>query len=232
MEIEKSIFFLCSIPYLDIILRPSMFLESSISTSNLPKSSKMYLRRYWPPPKWTLPWPSGLSSCSSSCSSEDFISTPGLLFHYYYDYYCYSIFIYLLSLLYSIATLLDQNSSLREKKDLKYNSSSASHYSDVGWLVWVKYLSWYQYGFEALMINQWEGVTNITCPAPPPGLEGSIPCLSTGEQVLNQLNFDTVKQTMLQCTLALYFLTPIIYIQRKLPPLSPFIPSFIPACSS
>ena len=47
MEIEKSIFFLCSIPYLDIILRPSMFLESSISTSNLPKSSKMYLRRYW-----------------------------------------------------------------------------------------------------------------------------------------------------------------------------------------
>ena len=47
MEIEKSIFFLCLIPYLGIILRPSMFLESSISTSNLPKSSKMYLRRYW-----------------------------------------------------------------------------------------------------------------------------------------------------------------------------------------
>ena len=47
MEIEKSIFFLCSIPYLDIILRPSMFLESSISTSNMPKSSKIYLRRYW-----------------------------------------------------------------------------------------------------------------------------------------------------------------------------------------
>ena len=35
--------------------------------------------------------------------------------------------------------------------------------SDVGWLVWVKYLSWFQYGFSALMINQWTGVTDITC---------------------------------------------------------------------
>ena len=34
--------------YLGIFLRPLMFLESSILTSNLPKSLKMYLRRwYW-----------------------------------------------------------------------------------------------------------------------------------------------------------------------------------------
>ena len=33
------------IPYLGIILR---ILESRISTSNLPKTWKMYLRRYWP----------------------------------------------------------------------------------------------------------------------------------------------------------------------------------------
>ena len=33
--------------YLGIFIRPSMFLESSIWTSNLPKSLKMYLHQYW-----------------------------------------------------------------------------------------------------------------------------------------------------------------------------------------
>ena len=41
-------FFKFLIPYLGIILRPPMFLESPFSTSNLPKSWKMYLRRYLP----------------------------------------------------------------------------------------------------------------------------------------------------------------------------------------
>ena len=40
--------FLFLMPYLGIILRPPMFLQSQISTSNLPKSWKMYLCRYWP----------------------------------------------------------------------------------------------------------------------------------------------------------------------------------------
>jgi len=59
---------------------------------------------------------------------------------------------------------------------------------DVGWLIWLKYASWFQYGFSALMINQWEGVTNITCPAQPE--DHFIPCITTGEQVLEQLSFD------------------------------------------
>jgi hypothetical protein len=33
------------------------------------------------------------------------------------------------------------------------------------WLIWLKYLSWFLYGFEALLINQWDGIENITCPA-------------------------------------------------------------------
>ena len=45
-SVSKSIF-LFLIPYLGIILRPPMFLEFPISTSNLPKSWKMYHRRYW-----------------------------------------------------------------------------------------------------------------------------------------------------------------------------------------
>ncbi|XP_023321334.1 protein white [Eurytemora carolleeae] len=31
------------------------------------------------------------------------------------------------------------------------------------YLRWLKYLSWYYYAFEALMINQWQGVENISC---------------------------------------------------------------------
>ena len=98
-------------------------------------------------------------------------------------------------------------------------------FSDVGWLVWLKYLSWFQYAFSALTINQWSDITNITCPLPAseesvlqstlpsmfdnenftvatvfgsenytlpvaPGF--IIPCITTGEQVLKQLNFDPV----------------------------------------
>lgn len=33
------------------------------------------------------------------------------------------------------------------------------------WLIWLKYLSWFLYGFEALVINQWADIENIACPA-------------------------------------------------------------------
>ena len=99
-------------------------------------------------------------------------------------------------------------------------------FRNVGWLVWLKYLSWFQYGFAALMINQWSDITNITCPAPAAsdsflqtttlpsmfdienytlpldftaqnltgqsGPEFTLPCIRTGRQVLDQLNFDPV----------------------------------------
>ena len=32
-----------------------------------------------------------------------------------------------------------------------------------GWLAWIEYISWWKYTYEALMINQWTGVT-LTCP--------------------------------------------------------------------
>jgi len=70
---------------------------------------------------------------------------------------------------------------------------------DVGWLVWLKYLSWFQYGFSALMINQWDGVENISCNIPnlvnnstemAGGAPGPISCITTGEQVLQTLSFE------------------------------------------
>ena len=34
------------------------------------------------------------------------------------------------------------------------------------YLIWIKYISWFHYSFEAMMINQWDQVTNITCTLP------------------------------------------------------------------
>ena len=31
------------------------------------------------------------------------------------------------------------------------------------YLVWIKYVSWFHYGFEAFSINQWFDITNISC---------------------------------------------------------------------
>ncbi|CAG9760791.1 unnamed protein product [Ceutorhynchus assimilis] len=48
---------------------------------------------------------------------------------------------------------------------------------------WLAYLSWFKYGNEALMINQWENVTNIQCP------RGNSTCLRNGHVVLEIYNF-------------------------------------------
>ncbi|XP_063597672.1 protein white-like [Penaeus indicus] len=50
------------------------------------------------------------------------------------------------------------------------------------YMIWVKYLSWFNYGNEALMINQWEGVKNLTC-------TGVKTCFSDGEAVLAHLGY-------------------------------------------
>jgi len=59
------------------------------------------------------------------------------------------------------------------------------------WINWMKYLSWFKYGNEALMINQWEGVTDFVCPANEsidnPNVE---PCITKGEQVLHIFGFE------------------------------------------
>jgi len=53
------------------------------------------------------------------------------------------------------------------------------------WLSWLKYLSWFLYGFQALLINQWSDVKDIQCPS-----NTTLPCLTTGEQVLEQQAFE------------------------------------------
>jgi len=59
------------------------------------------------------------------------------------------------------------------------------------WLSWLKYLSWFLYGFEALLINQWEGVKDISCIVPSIDQNSdNFSCMSTGEEVLDQLAFE------------------------------------------
>eukprot|EP00090_Calanus_glacialis_P000149 TRINITY_DN10091_c0_g1_i1.p1 TRINITY_DN10091_c0_g1~~TRINITY_DN10091_c0_g1_i1.p1 ORF type:complete len:664 (-),score=109.27 TRINITY_DN10091_c0_g1_i1:412-2403(-) len=59
------------------------------------------------------------------------------------------------------------------------------------WINWLKYLSWLRYGNEAMMINQWEGVTDFICldngTTDNPNIE---PCITRGEQVLHIYGFE------------------------------------------
>ena len=52
------------------------------------------------------------------------------------------------------------------------------------WLIWLKYVSWFFYGNQALVVNQWHGMEGIECEA---GAEAA--CLKTGDEVLSKLNF-------------------------------------------
>lgn len=68
------------------------------------------------------------------------------------------------------------------------------------YFIWMKYLSWFQYSNELLMLNQWEDVTNIACDrnitTPSPGMNstgggaGGQPCFPDGKTVIMSLNFD------------------------------------------
>lgn len=77
-----------------------------------------------------------------------------------------------------------------------------------GYLECIKYFSWPYYGFEILVVNQWSGVENISCPAiearrsaggfltdfdlSPAFREGPIivDCVVTGDRVIEKLAFD------------------------------------------
>ncbi|XP_048768264.2 protein white-like isoform X1 [Ostrea edulis] len=58
------------------------------------------------------------------------------------------------------------------------NSGSIPDY-----LVWMKYISWFSYGNEMMVINQWEDVSTISC-------DSSTSCLSRGDLVITSLSFD------------------------------------------
>ncbi len=55
--------------------------------------------------------------------------------------------------------------------------------STPAWLTWLKYLSWFNYGNEALVLNQWRGVTSIAC-------NSNQTCFPNGEAVLSFLHYD------------------------------------------
>lgn len=61
------------------------------------------------------------------------------------------------------------------------NSGSVPYY-----FVWLSYLSWFRYGNEALLINQWTGVTDIIC------TRSNATCPSSGKVILETLNFSPV----------------------------------------
>uniref|UniRef100_A0A0K8SNK1 Protein white n=1 Tax=Lygus hesperus TaxID=30085 RepID=A0A0K8SNK1_LYGHE len=52
------------------------------------------------------------------------------------------------------------------------------------YLTWLSDLSWFKYGNEALLINQWEGVENITCS------RANTTCPADGHIILETFNFD------------------------------------------
>ncbi|CAH1154007.1 unnamed protein product [Phaedon cochleariae] len=51
------------------------------------------------------------------------------------------------------------------------------------YLKWASYLSWFKYGNEALLINQWENIEEIECPI------GNSTCPPNGRVVLKMFNF-------------------------------------------
>ncbi len=77
------------------------------------------------------------------------------------------------------------------------NASSVPSY-----FIWLSYFSWFRYGNEALMINQWQGEKNITC-------SSGTACFSTGEEILHMYGFQT--SNFVWDILALFFL---IFILR------------------
>jgi hypothetical protein len=54
------------------------------------------------------------------------------------------------------------------------------------WLIWLKYLSWFLYGNEALAINQWEGL-ELMC-----NRNETKTCFENGDEVLLSLGFEKV----------------------------------------
>ena len=62
------------------------------------------------------------------------------------------------------------------------------------YLEWMKYLSWFMYSNEALLINQWDGIDDIKCRQTPLVPDN---CTITGQDVLDQLHFSKVNKPYL-----------------------------------
>ena len=55
------------------------------------------------------------------------------------------------------------------------------------YFIWLKYMSWFNYANEMLIINQWENVKEIECPY------NSTRCFRNGDDVIMSLDMKKVK---------------------------------------
>lgn len=58
-------------------------------------------------------------------------------------------------------------------------------------LVWLQYLSWFQYGFDLLVVNQWRGAVKLDC-IKDNGSDDPLArsfCFKNGAQVMHFVNF-------------------------------------------
>ncbi|PIC42840.1 hypothetical protein B9Z55_009784 [Caenorhabditis nigoni] len=84
------------------------------------------------------------------------------------------------------------------------------------WISWVQYLSWFRYGYESLVVNQFEHekFSNITCQAMDPrGIKQAIPaslCEESGQTVVKNFSFDP--GNLYTNWIAMIYLTIVIYI--------------------
>ncbi|CAH2074508.1 unnamed protein product, partial [Iphiclides podalirius] len=75
------------------------------------------------------------------------------------------------------------------------NSGSVPPY-----LGWISYLSWFRYGNEALLVNQWSGVDSIDC------TRENFTCPASGQVVLQTLSFSEKDFTMDVVNMVLLFI--------------------------
>ena len=50
------------------------------------------------------------------------------------------------------------------------------------YMLWIKYLSWFSYSSEILMINQWDSISNLSCSS------GEICPFENGADVMNYMS--------------------------------------------
>jgi len=60
------------------------------------------------------------------------------------------------------------------------------------YFIWFKYISWFYYGNEALVINQWRNVHDIGCPynITDSNFGNATSCIREGKKVIENLNFN------------------------------------------
>ncbi|GLG96976.1 Protein brown [Gryllus bimaculatus] len=63
------------------------------------------------------------------------------------------------------------------------------------YFTWLSYLSWFRYGNEALLINQWSGIDHIDC------MDSNSTCPRNGQVILETLSFSENDFTMDICSL-------------------------------